>query len=79
MSQSPICPGTPEALAFYAECLRCLEGSGLRYLLAGTHAVNAYTGMDRPVKDLDLSIRKGEIDGVNLDGRGHLEGCDLER
>lgn len=60
MSQSPVRAGDPEALAFYAECLRCLEGSGLLYLLAGTHAVNAYTGMDRPVKDLDLFCRAGD-------------------
>lgn len=60
MSQSPACPGAPEALAFYAECLRTLQDSGLAYLLAGTHAVNAYTGMDRPVKDLDLFCRAGD-------------------
>ena len=60
MSQSPACPGAPEALAFYAECLRTLQDSGLAYLLAGTHAVNAYTGMDRPGKDLDLFCRAGD-------------------
>lgn len=32
----------------------------MAYLLAGTHAVNAYTGMDRPVKDLDLFCRAGD-------------------
>jgi hypothetical protein len=41
-------PATPaEALAFYAECLELLERSGLPHLLAGTHAVNAYTGTGR--------------------------------
>jgi hypothetical protein len=57
MAQAPA-PAIPaEALAFYAECLELLEHSGLRYLLGGTHAVNAYTGMDRPVKDLEVFCR----------------------
>ena len=60
MAQAPA-PATPaEALAFYADCLELLEGSGLPHLLAGTHAVNAYTGMDRPVKDLDVFCRAGD-------------------
>lgn len=60
MSQSPVPPGDPEALAFYAECLRHLQESGLPYLLTGTHAVNAYIGMDRPVRDLDVFCRAGD-------------------
>jgi hypothetical protein len=60
MSQA-VAPAAPaEGLAFYAECLELLERSGLPYLLAGTHAVNAYTGMDRPVKDLDVFCRAGD-------------------
>ena len=68
MSQAPaLAPA--EGLAFYAECLELLEGSGLPYLLAGTHAVNAYTGMDRPVKDLDVFCRAGDYPRI----LGHLQ------
>jgi hypothetical protein len=57
MSQA-VAPAAPaDALAFYAECLELLERSGLPYLLVGTHAVNAYAGMDRPVRDLDVFCR----------------------
>jgi len=60
MSHEPTSPGHPDALAFYAECLQHLQDSGLPYLLTGTHAVNAYTGMDRPPKDLDVFCRAGD-------------------
>jgi hypothetical protein len=60
MSQLPPSATPAEGLTFYAECLELLERSGLSYLLAGTHAVNAYTGMDRPVKDLDVFCRAGD-------------------
>ena len=60
MSQA-LAPAAPaDALAFYGECLELLERSEVPYLLAGTHAVNAYTGMDRPVKDLDVFCRAGD-------------------
>lgn len=59
MSRSPAC-AAEEALAFYAECLAVLERSQVPYLLAGTHAVNAYSDMDRPVKDLDVFCRAGD-------------------
>jgi Uncharacterised nucleotidyltransferase len=56
-----LAPAAPaDALAFYAECLELLERAQVPYLLGGTHAVNAYTGMDRPVKDLDVFCRAGD-------------------
>jgi hypothetical protein len=48
---------TADAVAFYAECLALLGRSGLPYRLAGTHAGNAYTRMDRPVDGLDVFCR----------------------
>jgi hypothetical protein len=60
MAQLPAPAAPADALAVYAECLELLERSGLPYLLAGTHAVNAYTAMDRPVKDLDVFCRAGD-------------------
>lgn len=44
----------PAAEAFYAEALRELAGSGIPFLVAGTFAVNEYTGLNRPTKDLDI-------------------------
>jgi hypothetical protein len=60
MSQAPAPVAPPDALAFYAECLALLERTQAPYLLGGTHAVNAHTGMDRPVKDLDVFCRAGD-------------------
>jgi hypothetical protein len=56
-----VAPAAPaDALAFYAACLALLGRSQVPYLLGGTHAVKAYTGMDRPVKDLDVFCRAGD-------------------
>src|SRR5215216_6127266 len=49
-----------EAEAFYREVLRELGRSGLPFLLAGTYAVCAYTGISRPTKDLDVFCRAGD-------------------
>ena len=51
---------SPEAEAFYREVLRELGRSGLSFLLAGTYAVCAYTGISRPTKDLDVFCRAGD-------------------
>jgi hypothetical protein len=64
---NPIISGTaepvassPQAEAFYGEVLRELSRSGLPFLLAGTYAVCAYTGISRPTKDLDIFCRAGD-------------------
>lgn len=54
----------PEAEAFYAECLRLLTHSGLPFLLSGTYAVAAYTGITRPTKDLDVFCKAGDFPKV---------------
>jgi hypothetical protein len=51
---------TPEAEAFYAQATRELAASGIPFLLAGTHAVSAYTGIKRETKDLDFFCRAGD-------------------
>ncbi len=50
----------PEAEAFYVEALRELSELGLPYLLAGTYAVSAYTGITRETKDLDVFCKAGD-------------------
>ena len=54
----------PEAEAFYGEALRTLKASGIPFLLAGTYAVSAYTGIQRPTKDLDVFCRPGDYPKV---------------
>lgn len=51
---------SPRAQAFYAEALRELNKLGLPFLLAGTYAVCAYTGISRPTKDLDIFCKAGD-------------------
>src|SRR5205807_1066063 len=55
-------PTAPSAQAerFYAESLRELTTEQLPFLVAGTYAVSAYTGIVRPTKDLDLFCRPGD-------------------
>lgn len=49
-----------EAEAFVAEALADLAECGIPFLLAGTFAVSAYTGISRPTKDLDIFCRAGD-------------------
>src|ERR671917_1853 len=50
----------PEAEVFYAEALRELNALGLPFMLAGTYALSAYTGITRPTKDLDIFCKAGD-------------------
>jgi hypothetical protein len=50
----------PEAEGFYAEAIRQLVASGVPFLLAGTYAVSAYTGISRQTKDIDVFCKPGD-------------------
>ena len=50
----------PDAEAFYAASLKLLNESGIPFLLSGTYAVSAYTGIQRPTKDLDVFCKAGD-------------------
>src|SRR6476620_9819652 len=50
----------PEAEAFYIEALTELTQLGTPYLLAGTYARSAYTGISRPTKDLAIFCKAGD-------------------
>ena len=50
----------PEAEAFVAEAIGVLTRSSIPFLLAGTYAVSAYTGISRPTKDLDIFCKAGD-------------------
>jgi hypothetical protein len=51
---------SPQAEAFYGAALRALNQSGLPFLIAGSYAVCAYTGINRPTKDLDVFSTAGD-------------------
>ncbi|WP_406856303.1 MULTISPECIES: nucleotidyltransferase family protein [unclassified Alsobacter] len=54
----------PEAEAFYIEALTELTQLGTPYLLAGTYALSAYTGISRPTKDLDIFCKAGDYQRI---------------
>jgi len=56
----------PEADQFYAESLRILKESGIPFLVAGTFAVNVYTGINRATKDLDIFCKAGDFPRILL-------------
>jgi hypothetical protein len=53
-------PPSPAAERFYGDSLRILNESKIPFLLAGTYAVCAYTGISRPTKDLDVFCKAGD-------------------
>lgn len=72
---------SPEAQAFYAESLKILTELGIPFLLAGTHALSAYTGIERPSKDLDVFCKPGDAPRI-LNGfkeRGYAISVEDER
>lgn len=56
----PQSEASADAEAFYSEVLRRLSELGLPFLLAGTYAVIAHTGIKRPTKDLDIFAKPGD-------------------
>jgi len=71
----------PEAEAFYAECLKLLTQSGIPFLLSGTYAVTAYTGIVRPTKDLDVFCKAGDFPKIlaYFQARGYRTDVEDER
>ena len=56
----------PDADQFYADGLRLLADSGIPFLVAGTFAVNCYTGINRATKDLDIFCKAGDFPRILL-------------
>jgi hypothetical protein len=61
----------PDADDFYADSLRLLRDSQIPVLVAGTFAVNCYTGINRATKDLDIFCRAGDFPRILLRFREH--------
>lgn len=55
---TPACRGISP---FYADALALLTRSDIPFLVGGALALGHYTRIDRPTKDLDLFLRKGDI------------------
>lgn len=49
-----------EAEAFYTSAIRELTATDIPFLVAGTYAVSAYTGVVRQTKDLDIFCKPGD-------------------
>lgn len=60
--QARACPDatSAEAEAFYRQSLEELRALNIPFLLAGTYAVSAYTGITRATKDLDIFCKAGD-------------------
>jgi hypothetical protein len=53
-----------EANEIYGEALDAMERVDIRYMLGGAVALNAYTGIWRDTKDLDLLVLKQDVEWV---------------
>lgn len=53
-------PASATSHAFYSGALEILCGSGIPFLIAGTYALNAYTGLRRRTKDIDVFCKPGD-------------------
>lgn len=56
----------PETAAFYSRALRVLVDAGVPFLVGGAFAHACFTGIRRSTKDLDLFLRREDLDRVNL-------------
>ncbi|HEX3244800.1 MAG TPA: hypothetical protein VHX16_05295 [Chloroflexota bacterium] len=52
------------AASFYARAIDLILDAGCRFLVGGTYALRAYTGIQRPTKDLDLFCLESEYPGI---------------
>jgi hypothetical protein len=76
----PISSG-PEEEAFQVEALETLVACGLPFLVAGTYAIAAYTGISRPTKDLDVFCKAGDAPRIldHFQSRGYAIEIEDER
>lgn len=54
----------PGTFRFYQHALRIMTASGIPYLVGGAYAFACYTGIARHTKDLDLFVRRRDIDAT---------------
>ena len=70
-----------EAREQYQEMLSLLAESRIPFLVAGTFAVNAYTGINRPTKDLDIFCKGSDFPKIltYFQGKGYETAIEDER
>jgi len=56
---------------FYRHVLQALAGAGVPFLVGGAFGSAAFTGIDRPTKDLDLFIRREDYERIAALMRAH--------
>jgi hypothetical protein len=59
--------------AFYRDAVRAVAEAGVPFLLGGAYALAHYTGVVRHTKDIDLFLRRGDLDAARaaLEARGY--------
>jgi hypothetical protein len=74
-------PASADSHAFYANALKVLSESGIAFLIAGTYALNAYTGVRRPTKDIDVFCKPGDYPRILhlLEQEGYVPEIEDER
>jgi hypothetical protein len=79
--RDPPTASSAAAEPFYAAILRELLEARLPFLVAGGYAVNAYTGLGRPTKDLDIFTTAGVFPRVllRMKRRGYAVSIEDER
>ncbi len=63
-----LCPGDSPAadtVAFYRHVLETLNASSTEFLIGGAYALNRYTGINRHTRDLDIFIRRKDLDTIS--------------
>ncbi len=54
----------PKTVDFYCHVLTTLRASELPFLVGGTYAFKRHTGIERDTKDLDIFVRKSDLDRI---------------
>jgi hypothetical protein len=63
---------------FYGECLDLLAASDFPFLLGGSFALSAYTGLPPPAKDLDVFCKPGDFPRILNYFRRHRFAVEVE-
>jgi hypothetical protein len=60
--QSTLDESAQDTNTFYRRTLHVLSDAGVSFLVGGSHAFLEYTGIARNTKDIDLFLRRGDMD-----------------
>lgn len=64
MTEPSVTGLSQEEVAFYRRAMQLLHEAEVPFLVGGAYAFEDYTGIARHTKDIDLFLRKGDIDRV---------------